>query len=353
MKRTLKVSVAALLAAAALAALVWSFIGGRKERTAEAQREAPVSGPSRVSSENGLAVLTFDESAQRQNGIRTAILKLVAHQTELPALGVILQLQSLIDLRTSYSTATAQMRKAEAAANASKTEYERLRGLNLNGKSASDKAVEAARAQWESDQATLHNAEDSLSLQKSGVLQHWGKTVAEWLFDDSPEFNRLLTQNEVLIQVTLPVGAAGTPETVLLDSPDGKLIPARFVSPLPQLDPRLQGRSLLYTTVTRPGLGLIPGLSVSVHLPEGPFRRGVVIPYSAIVWLQGQPWCYVEQQTGRFVRREVPASNPRPEGFFVLAGFSAGSRIVTTGAQTLLSEEFRSQIQVLGDEDKQ
>jgi hypothetical protein len=351
MKRTLKVSVTALLAAAALAALVWAFLEGRKEQTAEAQREAPVSGPSRVSSENGRAVLTFNEQSQRQNGIRTAVLKLVAHQTELPALGVILQLQSLIDLRTSYSTAAAQMRKAEAAANASKAEYERLRGLNLNGKSASDKAVEAARAQWESDQATLHNAEDSLSLQKSGILQQWGRTVAQWLFDDSPEFHRLLAQNEVLIQVTLPVGAVGTPETVLLESPDGKLIPAQFVSPLPQLDPRLQGRSLLYTTLTRPGL--IPGLSVSVHLPEGPFRRGVVISYGAIVWLQGQPWCYVEQHAGRFVRREVPASNPMPEGFFVLAGFSAGNRIVTTGAQTLLSEEFRSQIQVLGDEDKQ
>lgn len=351
MKRVLKVSMTAVIAGAALAALVWAFLAGRKEQTAEAQQEAPVHGPSRVSAKNGLAVLTFDEQAQRQNGLRMTGLKPVSHQTEQPAIGVILQLQSLIDLRTSYSTATAQIRRAEAAANASKAEYERLRGLNLNGKSASDKAVEAARAQWESDQATLNNAEDSLSLQKSGVLQRWGKTVAQWLFDNSPEFTRLLAQTQVLVQVTLPAGVTGTSQTLLLDVPEDKLARAQFVSPLPQLDPRLQGQSLLYTTFARPGL--IPGLSVSVHLPEGPSRRGVVIPYGAIVWLQGRPWCYVEQQAGRFVRREVLTSNPTPEGFFVIAGFNPQDRIVTIGAQTLLSEEFRSQIQVLGDEDKQ
>lgn len=351
MKRVLKVSVTAVIVAAALAALVWAFLAGRKEQTAEAQREAPLHGPPRVSPATGLAVLTFDEEAQRQNGIRTAALKLVSHQTEWPTIGVVLQLQGLIDLRTSYSSASAQMRKAAAAANASKTEYERLRGLNLNGNSASDKAVEAARAQWDSDQATLNNAEDSLSLQKSGVLQHWGKTVAQWLFDDSPEFTRLLAQDQVLVQVTPPTGAIGAPGTVWLELPDGKLTSAQFVSLLPQIDPRLQGRSLLYTTSARPGL--IPGLTVSVHLPEGPFRRGVVIPYAAIVWLQGQPWCYVEQQAGRFVRREVPTSNRTSEGFFVIADFHPQDRIVTIGAQTLLSEEFRPQIQVLGDEDKQ
>ncbi len=351
MKRILKVSIAALIVAAALGGLVWFFLQGRQEQTAEAQREAPVRGPSRVSSENGLAVLTFDDQAQRQNGIRTAVLKPVAHKEELRAIGVILQLQNLIDLRTSYSNATAQVLKAESAASASNAEYERLRGLNLNGKSASDKAVEAARAQSESDQATLHNAEESLSLQKSGVLQHWGAVLAQWLFDDAPAFNRLLTQKQLLVQVTLPVAASAMPRTGLFDSPDGNVFPAEFISSLPQLDPRIQGRSLLYMTPSRPDL--TPGLSLSVHLPAGPVRQGVVIPSGAVVWLQGRPWCYVEQQSSRFVRREVATANPLPDGWFVVEGFRADERVVTVGAQTLLSEEFRSQVQVLGDEDKQ
>lgn len=269
----------------------------------------------------------------------------------MPAIGVILPLQNLIDLRASYSTAVAQALKAGAAAHASEAEYERLLGLNRNGKSASDKAVEAAHAQSESDQATLRNAEESLSLQKSGVLQQWGTTVAQWLFDNSPQFTRLLAQSQVLVQITLSTGTVILPETAWLESPERKLIPARFVSLLPQLDPRLQGRSLLYMASARPGL--IPGLSLTAHLPAGPVRLGVVIPSGAIIWLQGRAWCYVEQQADRFVRHEVSASNPVSEGFFAIAGFHPGDRIVTTGAQTLLSEEFRSKIQVLGDEDKQ
>lgn len=59
------------------------------------------------------------------------------------------------------------------------------------------------------------------------------------------------------------------------------------------------------------------------------------IPESAVVWLDGKPWVYVEQAPGHFVRRELEASRIAPN-----------ARVVITGAQMLLSQEFRAQIQV-------
>jgi len=41
----------------------------------------------------------------------------------------------------------------------------------------------------------------------------------------------------------------------------------------------------------------------------------------------------------------VPVSG----GWFATRGFAPGDRVVTSGSQQLLSEEFRSQIQVLGE----
>jgi hypothetical protein len=118
---------------------------------------------------------------------------------------------------------------------------------------------------------------------------------------------------------------------------------AHLISVLPQLDPRLQAPSLLYSVAAHPGL--IPGISVAVFLPSGPERNGWLVPRSAVVWWQGKAWCYVEESPGKFTRRTVATSNPIPNGWFVTEGIDPDARVVTVGAQTLFSEEFRSQIQ--------
>jgi hypothetical protein len=64
-----------------------------------------------------------------------------------------------------------------------------------------------------------------------------------------------------------------------------------------------------------------------------------------MVWWQGYAWVYEQTTPGRFVRRQVPTDSPLESGVFVSRGFSPRDQIVIRGAQTLLSEEFRSQIQ--------
>jgi len=59
----------------------------------------------------------------------------------------------------------------------------------------------------------------------------------------------------------------------------------------------------------------------------------VVVPSSAVVWHEGKPWVYVQMSPNTFVRRE--RGNAR-----------VGERVVVTGAEILLSEEIKSQIQV-------
>ena len=44
----------------------------------------------------------------------------------------------------------------------------------------------------------------------------------------------------------------------------------------------------------------------------------------------------------RFDRRPVPLDRPAGNGYVVTRGFAAGDKVVVTGAQTLLSEEFKS-----------
>jgi hypothetical protein len=324
--------------------LIWGFRVGQKEQAAEAQADGSMQAPSRVASQNGETVLAFDAAAQKTNGIVTASLIQTRKSVEGQATGVVLQLQPLLDLKTSYNTASTDLAKAQATARASLAEYERLRQLNQDGKNASDRAVEAARAASENDAALVRNAEQSLVILKSSTRLHWGPVVANWLEQGSPQLDALLEQRAFLLQVTsASSGSSTTPQQVTVQYADGTHSSARLISVLPQLDPRLQAPSLLYNVAAHPGL--IPGINLAVFLPSGPERNGWIVPSSAVVWWQGKAWCYVEESPGKFTRKAVATSNPVANGWFVTEGIDSDARIVTIGAQTLLSEEFRSQIQ--------
>jgi hypothetical protein len=174
MKSILRILIFSVVILAIAGGLIWSFLAGRGEQAAEAQRESPVQAPSRVTSENGHTVLAFDAAAQKANGIITTALSPIKQQIENQATGVVVQLQPLLDLKASYNTPATDLIRARANALASQAEYERLRQLNQNGKNASDKTVEAARATAESDAALVQNAQQAITVLQGSALLHWG-----------------------------------------------------------------------------------------------------------------------------------------------------------------------------------
>jgi hypothetical protein len=348
MKFALRITIALLILAGIAGGLVWGFLAGRSEQAAEAESDAPIEAASRVTHENGKTVLAFDPEAQRANGIVLVTLGADKRSAASQANGVVLQLQPLLDLKTSYNAALMDIAKARAASQASHAEYKRLLGLNQDGQNVSEKAIEAARAASESDVAVLENAQQSLVVLKSSMQLRWGTVVAGWIEQSSPQLDALLAQRTFLLQVTATAGGSNLPPAqAIAQLHGGTHISAQLVGTLPQLDPRLQAPSYLYIVSAHPGL--VSGINLPLSLPSGPARGGVVVPYSAIVWWQGSAWCYVEGSPGKFSREEVPTTNPAPTGWFVSEEILAGTRVVTAGAQTLLSEEFRSQIQT--DED--
>ncbi len=344
MKPVLRILIVGVVVLGIGGGLIWGFLAGRSEQAAEAERDAPVEAPSRISSDGGKTILTFDEQAQRANAIAITTLASDRRTAETQATGVVLQLQPLLDLKTSYNVALMDIAKARATAQASQAEYKRLLELNQGGQNVSAKAVEGARAASESDAAVFENAEQSLVVLKNSMQLRWGVVVTNWLEQGSPQLDALLAQRVYLLQVTATSAGGGTaPADATVRFADGAHAEAHPISALPQLDPRLQTPSFLYTVAAH--AGLVPGINLPVFLSSGPIRSGVVVPYGAVVWWQGSAWCYVEERTDKFMREEIPTANPAPAGWFVSEGIETGARVVTTGAQTLLSEEFRSQIQ--------
>ncbi len=342
MKRYGKWLFAAALALFLAIALVRT-LSPRQRASADADDQA-VKTPSRVSIQNGLAILTLDAATQSQAGLAVDSLPAFTSRAQLAAPATVLSSQQLVTARASYIAALASSEKASASRDVTREEFNRLSTLFADHQNASQKQLQAARAAMLSAQAEADSARQLLSLQSAATAQSWGPVVAAWVPGPSPAFESLLSQHAWLVQVTLPPGAlAAAPPAIALQLSSAVSFRATLLSAFPRVDPRLQGISFLYISQAHPGLA--PGLNLLARLPAGPPVRGVLIPLSAIVWWRGDAWAYQQTAPQRFVRRLVPTGAPLPNGFFVSSGFSPGDRIVVRGAQALLSEEFRSQIQ--------
>ncbi|HEV2177836.1 MAG TPA: hypothetical protein VGW33_11660 [Terriglobia bacterium] len=306
--------------------------------------EEAVKTPSRVSVQNDETVVSLSPGTQHRAGIVVASLKAVTTRGQMTAPAVVLSAQEIVSLRNNYLAAQTRLEKARATAEVAQQEYRRLAALYRDNQNASRKAVQSAQGTLRLGQADVQAAQQDLSLQALAVHASWGDTVGKWVVDGPPTLDRVLNQHEFLVQVTLPAGTGFTaPPTISLEISGSIRTPARLISTFPRIDPRIQGVSFLYITANHPGFA--PELSLVAHLSVGRLMRGVLVPESAIVWWQGSAWAYQQSAPGRFVPHHVPTGTPLADGLFVSSGFVPGDQIVVRGAQALLSEEFRSQIQ--------
>jgi hypothetical protein len=324
---------------------------GRERSSQKAESGQPGNPLSRISTQDGEVVISLDASAEARMELKFATLQVTTRQQNLRGNAMVLSAQELTELRKNFLVSTAELEKARFALNTSKQEYERLDTLNRQDQNVSAKAVQAAEATWRTDEANLKAAQDALVLSGIAARQGWGEVIGRWVVDGSPSFERVLEQKDVLLQVSLPqVSGANAPGTAIIQTSDGKVVAANFLSAFPKVDPRLQTPSFLYIAASRPGF--VPGMTLAALLPSGPPVRGIIVPGRATVWWQGKAWAYVQTTADKFLRREVPTEMPIEEGWFVTGGFSPGDKIVMTGAQQLLSEELRSQTHVVGEEDE-
>lgn len=319
----------------------------------EANRQAQTKkGPTPISVENGQTVLTLDTPTQNHLGLEVASLTATATHAQFTVPAVVLSVQDLTTFRNGYIATQTQLHKSRVEADVARKKYARLKTLFQQNQNISEKALQSADGTLQTNEADIRAGEQQLSLEESVARQQWGNIATKWAVDGSPEFQRILDQREVLVQMTMPSDEIFAPaQSISLEIPGGIRTTASFVSTFPRVDPRIQGRSFLYKALSQPNL--TPGVSLLAHLSVGNQMQGVIVPTSAIVWSEGKAWVYQQMASDRFIRRSVPTDIPVERGFFVAKGFSPGDRVVIQGAQALLSEELLIHSQAGGaiDED--
>ena len=345
MNRSVKWLVGVLIAITAASVISVVFMAARHPDTDDQDEQEAVKTPSHISVQGGRTVITLDPQTQAREGIRVAPVGQASMRAEIRGTAVLLAVNDLAALRNSYVAARTKLQRDEVDLGVARKQYDRVKTLYDQNQNMSLKAMQDAEAAYRNAESQVDADQQDINLQMDTLRQRWGRVVTGWVEENTPALASVLSQRVFLAQVTLPPGEVATAsKTLSLSLPGDQRVAARLVSPMPQVNPEIQGISFLYVVPSRPGIAV--GMNLALLVPVGQLLLGTIVPESAVVWWQGKAWAYEERSPNNFTRHVVPTSNPVTGGYFVPGtAFLSGTKLVVRNAQALLSEEFRSQIQ--------
>jgi hypothetical protein len=329
MKTTLHFTLASLLALA-------GFLAGCSRQTPQPPPAAPAEKKAEPESRvkhgtNGEVIITLDASTQKIMGLQTAPLASAQLSPQVKGYGRVLDVSSLASL-------VAELATDQAASAASQAELQRLKTLAAQN-NASERVLQTAEAAAVRDRTQAESA-------RLKLLANWGSAIAAR--QDLPAFVQSLgSLASALVEIDLPAGeslkAVPTGARLVTLADQTKPTEARFVGPAPVVDPQMQGRGLLFL-VDPNSAHLAPGTAVTAFLSlPGEAQSGIALPRHAVVRFNGTTWVYVQTAGETFERVEVTLDQPLDNAWFVPAGLKPQDKVVTVGAQQLLSEELKGQ----------
>lgn len=324
------------------------FYGKDEYETFKQTHKEEIETPNRVTQEDGVNTVILSKATQDNSGIKTSKVLPTIFQGEIKSYGNVVGIDSLLEAKAQYLSLTAELNLSSASLTQNQAQYQRLKLLNEDNKNVSDRAVQEALALMSADDAKYRAATQQIKQLKEATQLKWGDTLAQLIFSTSPpaHLKRLLDHKNVLIQVSLPLNAnmpkAGSSIQLTPLNASKQLIKADYVSASPQSDQTGYGKTFYYSA---PADILRIGMRVNAEIDpnKNDAKQGVAIPNSAIVWYAGSAWAYFQEDTEHFVRKPIATDSEIDEGWFN-QDVKPDSIIVTSGAQLLLSEEFKNLI---------
>ncbi len=328
------------------------FYGKDEYEASTHASEDNIQAPNRVNAKQGLTTIQISPATQAQSDIATSLLKSTTHQGGITSYGNVLSIDSLIELRSRYLAAKAESQVISTSLAHNKIELARLRELNLDDKNISDKVLATAQADTKADEAKIMAAESNAKNISDSMRQTWGDALTKLATEKNPSvlLQSLIDYKEVLVQITLPFDSVEPANNsnvliapVTAPSNSAKAI---YLSQSPSSAATIQGKTYFYHARSD---ALRAGMQVKVsNLNNASKLIGVVIPASAVVWYAGKPWVYRKTNDNQFDRLPINTNVEVENGWFYhnnsKDGLNSGDKVVTSGAQLLLSEEFKAQI---------
>ncbi len=295
----------------------------------------------RVAPAAGLVPVTIEPQALTAGRIRTVRLERLKSAPRICAYGIVLSPGALVTLASRVIAARGTAAGARARAVLARSEALRATRLYRAHHNVSRAALQRARSVLEVAEARQVTANAELLQLKTRLLAQWGSRLSAAALAASAPLPELENGGALLVEVSLPLGQAlgDPPARALASTPDGEKVRLRFISRAPRAAGGVAGESLFYLMPAEISAPI--GTPVTAALTSAAREAGVLVPRSAVVWHQGEPFVFRETVPGSFAPVPIRSSFISGEGYFVPQGAGTllhpGARIVTGGAALLYS----------------
>ena len=295
----------------------------------------------------------LNEAAQEMASIKSQTLMESFFTPEMRAVAVVMSTQDLRLARSRCVEAEMNLRLAQVNQQGISKELTRLKTLQQATGSVASKEVNYAQTNLLQAKAESQLKQQLVNNCHAEVRQQWPQPIANWVINGEEAFDMLMAREHSLIKVTLPTNQPLKQKVTTLrwrqnNQPDN-VGQAQLLSAALTADSVLSGETWYFLNKSSP---LREGAQLQVWVPSSDSTlSGVMIPYQSIVWYAGQPWAYLRMDEEHFQRMSLTSGINSVEGIYLQQGIYPGDAVVTSGAQTLLSEEFKWQIHDEDDDD--
>ncbi len=329
MTRGLRWIGAAVAVVVVVGGLVLLYRSHHAKLNEESRRDEPVVAPSRIEQGDGTVLVAVDSADADRIGLQTVALTAVSRAPEERLTGEVITEPERVALL-----------RAPVAGRLAVATGARWPGLGDRVKAGQDLAqVSDARP---------------LASPISGIVTQVGAQPGA-IVEAGQDLLRVVDQSRPLVRVAWSERAGSAPRATVTLGPAGGTarVTGRLLGPSPEADPATRRAAYLYRA-DRAWPGAAPGTPV-VAFVAGAAAAGkaprdeALVPDRAVVQWEGLAWAYVRRAPGHFERVRVPTDRPTTGGWISSAGLAPGDSVVVTGAQEMLSEEFRARVTV-GDE---
>jgi len=278
-------------------------------------------------------------------------LKSSQQQAEQHSIASKVNIQPLLQQRQHYLSILSQQKIATIQLKQIESSIQRLKKLQHN------KIISPKQRQQQETQKALYQAEiNQLQLQQENLYQQtqllWGTKISHWfLSEHHSTFQKLSNASHSLYKLHLSDEHTNAPHTLFIHALNirQQAHAAQLISNAPSNNQTLAKPAFFYLSAD----ANLHQSRVHAWLPLAQHKTGVIIPRSAIVWHLGERYVYLQNQENKayFQRHRIHQPQALDKQSYFSSDLQAGQNLVTTGAQLLLSEEFRSQIPAEDDDD--
>ena len=288
------------------------------------------------------AVLLEDENIS--SGIKSEPLTPISYMPEFSTTARVMDIGPLVTVKTDYSNLIAE-KNILADELASHTQILKRAEALYETKSLTLRELEQIRAEHAAKYSRLSAGKTRISNFTYEARSKWGGVIGDMILDQENQsgFDLFASGDSALVIIFLLKNQKLDPEqqkVYVNDVSERKTaIEAHFIDYATTVDNPFHGEGYIFS-FNKPRLSA--GLQLYAWVEEGNEEiNGLYVPERAVIWYANDPWIYIKIKNNLFVRKPLENTVKLPEGWLLKEPNQDNMQVVTSGGQTLLSEEFK------------